>query len=348
MVPAPSASPRVHPAPSARSGALVTFDPARHRLAHPRSAKLLGTAGCGCVQREGGPIGKSGRRLWCPPGEHHWPETPKTRFALAVQETPTARRTCMAGQRDSTGLLGPPRASGASFAVAPCRALRFLDEVREQSAPAAAPALATAGETGGTIPRPCPPARAIASHSRFGSSRCGERRQEVWRVMAGPWPGSSSGPRAPHAPRPPLYAAIAIGGSRRGWTRNHVVGVNHVRCLPGEAEMVAPWPAGRAVRRHPRPRRPPSTRRIRANLVGRPPASPGGFRLRAESSVGAPSSAATRAARASVAVVWETRMRPPFRRRAESSGEMRRVRRPGRAPPRRFSAADQIGVVPRR
>jgi quercetin dioxygenase-like cupin family protein len=51
---------------------------------------LLITAGCGCVQRDGGPVEevRPGDVVWLPPGEKHWHgATPTTAMThIAIQE----------------------------------------------------------------------------------------------------------------------------------------------------------------------------------------------------------------------------------------------------------------------
>jgi quercetin dioxygenase-like cupin family protein len=62
--------------PARVGGAIVTFEPgartARHT--HPLGQTLIVTAGCGWVQREGGPVEeiRPGDVVWFPPGEKHW------------------------------------------------------------------------------------------------------------------------------------------------------------------------------------------------------------------------------------------------------------------------------------
>ena len=63
-------------APARGAGNAVTFEP-RARTAwhtHPLGQTLFVTAGCGRVQREGGPIEeiRPGDVVWFPPGEKHW------------------------------------------------------------------------------------------------------------------------------------------------------------------------------------------------------------------------------------------------------------------------------------
>jgi len=80
-------------APSRVTGASVTFEPGARTAwhAHPLGQTLIVTAGCGRVQREGGPIEEihAGDVVWFPPGEKHWhgasPNTAMTH--IAIQET---------------------------------------------------------------------------------------------------------------------------------------------------------------------------------------------------------------------------------------------------------------------
>jgi quercetin dioxygenase-like cupin family protein len=76
--------------PSRVTAASVTFEPgartAWHR--HPLGQTLIVTAGCGRVQREGGPVEeiRPGDVVWFPPGEKHWhgaaPTTSMTHIAI--------------------------------------------------------------------------------------------------------------------------------------------------------------------------------------------------------------------------------------------------------------------------
>jgi quercetin dioxygenase-like cupin family protein len=58
---------------------------------HPLGQTLVVTAGCGRVQREGGPIEeiRPGDVIWFPPGEKHWhgaaPSTAMTHIAIQEQ-----------------------------------------------------------------------------------------------------------------------------------------------------------------------------------------------------------------------------------------------------------------------
>ena len=80
------------PDPAHVSGANVTFEPsARTALhTHPLGQTLIVTAGCGWVQREGGPIEeiRPGDVVWFSPGEKHWHgATPTTAMThIAIQE----------------------------------------------------------------------------------------------------------------------------------------------------------------------------------------------------------------------------------------------------------------------
>jgi len=62
--------------PARAVGAGVTFEPGARTAwhTHPLGQTLIVTAGCGWVQREGGPIEQihPGDVIWFPPGEKHW------------------------------------------------------------------------------------------------------------------------------------------------------------------------------------------------------------------------------------------------------------------------------------
>ena len=64
------------PEPARVAGALVTFEPGARTAwhTHPLGQTLIVTAGCGRVQREGGPVEevRPGDVVWFPPGEKHW------------------------------------------------------------------------------------------------------------------------------------------------------------------------------------------------------------------------------------------------------------------------------------
>jgi quercetin dioxygenase-like cupin family protein len=78
---------------SARAGgACVTFEPGARTAwhSHPLGQTLIVTAGCGQVQRWGGPIEqiRPGDVVWFPPEEKHWHgATPTTAMThIAIQE----------------------------------------------------------------------------------------------------------------------------------------------------------------------------------------------------------------------------------------------------------------------
>jgi len=70
----------------------VTFEPGARTAwhTHPLGQTLIVTAGCGWVQRKGGPIEEihPGDVVWFPPGEKHWHgATPTTTMThIAIQE----------------------------------------------------------------------------------------------------------------------------------------------------------------------------------------------------------------------------------------------------------------------
>jgi quercetin dioxygenase-like cupin family protein len=80
------------PDPARASGSSATFEPGARTAwhAHPLGQTLIVTAGCGRVQREGGPVEeiRPGDVVWIPPGIKHWhgaaPTTSMTH--IAVQE----------------------------------------------------------------------------------------------------------------------------------------------------------------------------------------------------------------------------------------------------------------------
>jgi len=79
--------------PARATGASVTFEPGACTAwhTHPLGQTLIVTAGCGLVQREGGPIEeiRPGDVVRFPPGEKHWhgasPSVAMTH--IAIQET---------------------------------------------------------------------------------------------------------------------------------------------------------------------------------------------------------------------------------------------------------------------
>src|SRR5262245_53669980 len=80
------------PEPARVTGGSVTFEPGARTAwhAHPLGQTLIVTAGCGCVQREGGPIKeiRPGDVVWIPPGEKHWHGATATTAMthIAIQE----------------------------------------------------------------------------------------------------------------------------------------------------------------------------------------------------------------------------------------------------------------------
>ena len=79
------------PDPGRVSGGQVTFEPGARTAwhTHPLGQTLIVTAGCGRVQRDGGPIEeiRAGDIVWFQPGERHWhgaaPTTGMTHIAIA-------------------------------------------------------------------------------------------------------------------------------------------------------------------------------------------------------------------------------------------------------------------------
>jgi quercetin dioxygenase-like cupin family protein len=80
-------------APARAAGASVTFEPGARTAwhTHPLGQTLIVTAGCGWVQREGGPVEElhPGDVVWFAPGEKHWhgatPTTALTHIAIQAQ-----------------------------------------------------------------------------------------------------------------------------------------------------------------------------------------------------------------------------------------------------------------------
>jgi quercetin dioxygenase-like cupin family protein len=78
------------PAPATAGMGLVTFEPGARTAwhTHPLGQTLIVTAGCGRVQREGGPIEiiNPGDIVWFAPGEKHWhgagPDTAMSHIAV--------------------------------------------------------------------------------------------------------------------------------------------------------------------------------------------------------------------------------------------------------------------------
>ena len=80
------------PDPARVQCASVTFEPGSRTAwhTHPLGQTLIVTAGCGWVQREGGPVEeiRPGDVVWTAPGEKHWHgATPTTAMThIAIQE----------------------------------------------------------------------------------------------------------------------------------------------------------------------------------------------------------------------------------------------------------------------
>ena len=90
------------PEPARVGGALVTFEPGARTAwhTHPLGQTLIVTAGCGWVQREGGPVEeiRPGDVVWFAPGEKHWHGAAPTR-----RMTPHRHRRRSSTARPSTG-----------------------------------------------------------------------------------------------------------------------------------------------------------------------------------------------------------------------------------------------------
>src|SRR5580658_2637780 len=79
--------------PARVGGAIVTFEPCARTAwhTHPLGQTLIVTAGCGRVQRCGGPVEeiRPGDVVWIPPSEKHWhgaaPTTAMTHIAIQEQ-----------------------------------------------------------------------------------------------------------------------------------------------------------------------------------------------------------------------------------------------------------------------
>ncbi|RDK03030.1 (R)-mandelonitrile lyase [Paraburkholderia lacunae] len=77
--------------PARIGGATVTFEPGARTAwhTHPLGQTLIVTAGCGWVQRDGGPVEeiRPGDIVWIAPGEKHWhgatANTAMTHIAIA-------------------------------------------------------------------------------------------------------------------------------------------------------------------------------------------------------------------------------------------------------------------------
>ena len=81
------------PEPARVAGASVTFEPGARTAwhTHPLGQTLIVTAGCGWVQREGGPVEqiRPGDVVWFAPGEKHWHGATATTGMthIAIQES---------------------------------------------------------------------------------------------------------------------------------------------------------------------------------------------------------------------------------------------------------------------
>jgi quercetin dioxygenase-like cupin family protein len=81
------------PEPARAAGASVTFEPGARTAwhTHPLGQTLIVTAGCGWVQREGGPVEeiRPGDVVWFSPGEKHWHGATATTGMthIAIQES---------------------------------------------------------------------------------------------------------------------------------------------------------------------------------------------------------------------------------------------------------------------
>ena len=79
--------------PARATGASVTFEPGARTAwhTHPLGQTLIVTAGCGLVQRKGGPIEeiRPGDVVWFSPGEKHWHGASSNTATthIAIQET---------------------------------------------------------------------------------------------------------------------------------------------------------------------------------------------------------------------------------------------------------------------
>ena len=86
-------SPFQRSSPARVGGAIVTFEPAGRTAwhTHPLGQTLIVAAGCGRVQRDGGPVEeiRPGDVVWVAPGEKHWhgasPTTAMTHIAVQEQ-----------------------------------------------------------------------------------------------------------------------------------------------------------------------------------------------------------------------------------------------------------------------
>src|SRR5258708_7831171 len=94
------------------AGASVTFEPGARTAwhTHPLGQTLIVTAGCGRVQREGGPVEeiRPGDVVWIPPGVKHWhgaaPTTAMTH--VAIQEKARRQGRGLAGTGEGQAIRG--------------------------------------------------------------------------------------------------------------------------------------------------------------------------------------------------------------------------------------------------
>jgi quercetin dioxygenase-like cupin family protein len=101
------------PSPARVFGANVTFEPGARTAwhAHALGQTLIVTAGCGRVQRWGGPIEeiRPGDVIWIPSGEKHWhgaaPTTAMTHIAI-VEKTDSYSSEWMEKVSDEQYLAG--------------------------------------------------------------------------------------------------------------------------------------------------------------------------------------------------------------------------------------------------
>ena len=97
-------SPFQRPSPARVGGATVTFEPGARTAwhTHPLGQTLIVTAGCGRVQRDGGPIEeiRAGDIVWFEPGERHWHGVSPTTAMTHIANRRDARR--QSGRVDGT------------------------------------------------------------------------------------------------------------------------------------------------------------------------------------------------------------------------------------------------------
>lgn len=107
------------PEPSRVNGALVTFEPGARTAwhTHPLGQTLVVTAGCGRVQRDGGPIEeiRPGDVVSFAPGEKHWHGASATTAMshIAIQEKLDGSRVDWLEQVTDAQFAGEPAAPPA-------------------------------------------------------------------------------------------------------------------------------------------------------------------------------------------------------------------------------------------